>query len=107
VLVEEAGALGALAESIEKDMAKHSKSQFNKTDSKVDVKDMWAAVGKLTGRHQEPADNEGVTADHYAAISTDHCYTSQPQVLMAFQPAVPPSRCPSLFFAYLFNLLLA
>jgi len=100
-----------------KDMAKHSKSQFSKIDSKI--KDMWAAVRKLTGRHQIPADIEGVPAqsinDHYAAISTDPCYTSahrkdpanlteseyisewqvfqclityarQPQVLMAFQP---------------------
>jgi len=41
---------------------------------------MWAVVHKLTGRHHEPADIEGVTAeslnDHYAAISTDLCYTS-------------------------------
>jgi len=41
---------------------------------------MWTAVRKLTGRHQEPADIEGVTAeslnDHYAANSTDHSYTS-------------------------------
>jgi len=58
--VEEAG---ALAGRIGKDMARHSKSQYNKTDSKVNVKDMWAAVQKLTGRHHEPADIEGITAE--------------------------------------------
>jgi len=48
----------------------------------VNFKDMWAAVQKLTGRHQEPGDIERFTAellndnDHYAAISTDHSYTS-------------------------------
>jgi hypothetical protein len=111
--VEEAG---ALPEKIGKDMARHSKSQFNKIDSKV--KDMWTAVWKLTGKHQEPAGIGGVIArsssDYYAAISTDHSYTSphrqdptnhvesgyisewlvfkslityarQPQVMMAFQ----------------------
>jgi hypothetical protein len=56
--VEEAG---ALAERIGKDMTRHSKSQFSKIDSKAYVKDMWAAVWKLTGRHQEPAVVEGVT----------------------------------------------
>jgi hypothetical protein len=75
--VEEAG---ALAERIGKDVMRHNKSQFNKIDSKVNIKDMWAAVRKLTGRHQEPADVEGGTAeslnDRYAAISTDHSYTS-------------------------------
>jgi len=43
----------ALAERIGKDMVRHSQSQFNKIDSKVNVKDMWTAVQKLTGRHQE------------------------------------------------------
>jgi len=59
--VEEAG---ALAEWIGKDMARHSKYQFNKIDSMVNVKDMWAAVWKLTGRYQEPADIEGVKLSH-------------------------------------------
>jgi hypothetical protein len=75
--VEEAG---ALAERIGKDMARHSKSQFNKIDSKVNAKDMWAAVRKLTSRQHEPSEVEGVTAeslnDHYAAISADYSYTS-------------------------------
>jgi hypothetical protein len=31
---------GVLAERIGKDMTRHSKSQFNKIDSKVNVKDM-------------------------------------------------------------------
>jgi len=56
--VEEAG---ALAERIGKDMARHSKSQF----SKINIKDILrtCAVQKLTGRHQQPADNEGVTTE--------------------------------------------
>jgi len=56
--IEEAG---ALAERIGKD--RHSKSQFNKIDSEVNVKFMWTAVRKLTCGHQEPANIEGVTTE--------------------------------------------
>jgi hypothetical protein len=87
--VEEAG---ALAERIGKDMKRHSKTQFSKIDSKANVKDMWAAVRKLTGRHQEPAVVEGVTAeslnDHYAAISTDHNY-APPLASILLAPSNP------------------
>jgi head-tail adaptor len=45
-----------LSGRIGQNMTRNSKSQLNKIDSKVNVKEMWAAVRKLTGRRQEPAD---------------------------------------------------
>ena len=48
------------------------------TYSKVDVKDLWAAVRSLTGRRQEAPVNASITAKslnhHYATISTDSSY---------------------------------
>jgi hypothetical protein len=74
--VEEAG---VLAERIGKEMTRHGKTRLSKIGGKTDAKDMWAAVRQLTGRQQEAATVDGITAeslnDHYAAISTDPDYT--------------------------------
>ena len=74
--VEEAG---ALAKRIGLDMTRHSKTRLSKIGGRTDAKDMWAAVRQLTGRQQEAAAVDGVTAEslnsHYAAISTDPSYT--------------------------------
>ena len=74
--VEEAG---ALAKHIGEDMTRHSKTRLGKIGGRTDAKDMWAAVRQLTGRQQEAAAVDGVTAEslnsHYAAISTDSSYT--------------------------------
>jgi len=71
--VEEAG---AIAERIGKDIVKCNRTRLQKYDSRVDAKDMWAAVRQLTGHKQEQTvDVDGVDAailnSHYARISTD------------------------------------
>jgi len=73
---EEASALSA---RIGKEITQCCKSQLGKIDSKTGAKDMWKAVKQLTGRRQETAVVEDVTAEslnnHYASISTDQSYT--------------------------------
>ena len=65
-----------------KDLERYGSVSHNATQliAKLMPRTWWAAVRKLTGRHHEPADVEGFTAeslnDHYAAISADHSYTS-------------------------------
>ena len=52
----------------------------SKIGGRADAKDMWAAVRRLTGRQQDTAGVDGITAeslnDYYAAISTDSDYNS-------------------------------
>jgi hypothetical protein len=75
--VEEAG---ALAVRIGKYMTRHAKNSLSNIGAETNANDMWAAVRKLTGRQQEPTVVDGVSAeslnDHYAAISTDHSYST-------------------------------
>jgi len=70
--VEEAGALAA---QIGKDITR----RLSRINGKTDVKGVWSAVQKLTGRKQElRCAVEGITAhslnSHYAAISPDNNY---------------------------------
>ena len=73
--VEEAS---PLARRIGRDIDRRSKCQLQKINSKVDVKDLWAAVRSLTGRRQEAQVDASITAKslnhHYATISTDSSY---------------------------------
>jgi len=70
--VEEAN---ALAKRIRKDIAKRNKARFSTACRQTDAKDLWAAVRELTGRKQDVAVVDGVSAEslnnHYATISTD------------------------------------
>ena len=70
----------ALSERIGKEITWRCKKRLGKINGKMDAKDMWAAVRQLTGRQQEAAIVDGITAeslnDHYTAISTDHAYVS-------------------------------
>ena len=74
---------GALANRIGKEILRHTKTRFSKIGAKANAKDMWAAVRQLTGRQQETAVVDGVTAesfnDHYATNSTDLSYTPPPR----------------------------
>ena len=73
--VEEAS---ALARRIGRDIDRSSKRQLQNINSKVDAKELWAAVRTLTGRKQEAVVDASITAKslnrHYAAISTDSSY---------------------------------
>ena len=58
--VEEAGALAA---QIGKDITRRNKTRLSRINGKTDVKGVWAAVQKLTGRKQElRCAVEGITA---------------------------------------------
>ncbi len=87
--VEEAGALAA---RVGQEMTRRSKTLLSKVNARTDAKDMWAAVKQLTGRQQEAAAVDGVTAEslnsHYAAISTDSSYT-KPTVKHSTEPSKP------------------
>jgi len=71
-------ASSALSDRIGKEITRCCKKRLGKIDGKTDAKDMWAAVGQLTGRQQEAATVDGISAEslnnHYAAISTDSAY---------------------------------
>ena len=73
-------AVSALSERIGKEITWRCKKRLGKINGKTDAKDMWAAVRQLTGRQQEAAIVDRITAeslnDHYTAISTDHAYVS-------------------------------
>ena len=73
----------ALANCIGKDILRHTKTRLSKVGAKANAKDMWTAVRRLTGRQQETAVIDEVTAeslnDHYATISTDLSYTPPPR----------------------------
>jgi len=75
--VEEAGALSV---RIGKEITQLGKTRLCKIGGKVDAKDMWTAVRRLTGRQQRTGPIDGITADslndHYAAISSDPNYSS-------------------------------
>ena len=68
----------ALSDCIDKEITRRCKKRVGKIDSKTDAKDMWAAVRQLTGRQQEAAIVDRISAEslnnHYAAISTDNAY---------------------------------
>jgi len=68
----------ALADRIGKLITKRSKSRLTRISHRTDVKDMWAAVRQVTGRCQDTAAVDGVSAEslnaHYANISTDANY---------------------------------
>jgi len=69
---------GALARRIAHDIDLRSKRQLQRINSKVNAKDLWAAVRRLTGRKQEALVDASITAKslnhHYATISTDSSY---------------------------------
>lgn len=76
--VEEAG---ALAKQIGKEIRRQNQSSLNNLDYKTDVKQLWQAVRKLTGKTKNAGaapETTGITAEqlnqHYAAISTDPAY---------------------------------
>jgi len=75
--VEEAG---ALAKRIGSDITSQCKGHLSKNGGKMDVKKIWDAVRKLTGRQQEFPDIDSINAEslnnHYATISTDLTYTA-------------------------------
>jgi len=75
--VEEAG---AMALRIGKDLTRHARTSLSNVGAEKNANDMWAAVRKSTGRQQESSVADGISAeslnDHYAAISTDHSYST-------------------------------
>jgi hypothetical protein len=76
--VEEAS---ALAKQIGKEIRRQNQSSLNKLDYKTDVKQLWQAVRRLTGKNKNTAaatETTGITAEqlnqYFAAISTDSAY---------------------------------
>jgi len=73
-------AASALSDRIGKEITRRCKKRLDKIDGKTDAKDMWAAVRQLTGRQQEAAIVDGISAEslnnHYVAISTDNAYAN-------------------------------
>ena len=68
----------ALAQLIGKEIKRKGQASLSNIDSKTDIKQMWQAVCKLTGRTQQTTEVTGITADslnqHYASISDDPEY---------------------------------
>jgi len=75
--VEEAS---ALAMRIGKEITRSTKTQLSLIQGKVDSREMWACVRRLTGKKSHDDRVEGISADslndHYCEISTDHKYVA-------------------------------
>lgn len=71
---------GALAQQIGKDITRRECTRLRRVGNKADKGDIWAAVRRLTSRHQHTPEIPGVDSDalnnYYAAISTDQDYRS-------------------------------
>jgi hypothetical protein len=69
---------GALARQTGKYITRRECTRLRKIGSKADSGDIWAAVQRLTGRHQHipeiPGVDSGILNNYYATISTNHDY---------------------------------
>jgi hypothetical protein len=88
---------GAMAIKIGKAVAKYNSTRLSHIDPRSGTKDLWTEVTRLTKASTSevsfpPTFNAQVLNDHYAAISTDPCFTSPLLKATAFHPVSPISE---------------